>query len=202
VDVNLTDGLGAHTASVGEPKRICNPADQDDLDPGALDDPAHLVAYRLAGVQPRFARRRNQSVETAFGPITVDVVRPDMLLVPSAKSLSAPPPPLADGTLDHFQCYRTQGGRTRIEHLRIVDEFGTIVVDVKRPVRLCVPVDKDGEGIVDPAAHLMCYEVRLSSTAFAPAGDVLVDNEFGADRFEARRPRELCIPATVAPESP
>jgi len=203
VDVSLTDEFGAHTASVGEPKRICNPADQDDLDPGALSDPAHLVAYRLAGVQPRFARRRNQSVETAFGPITVDVVRPDMLLVPSAKSLSAPPQPLADSALDHFQCYRTQGGRTRIEHLKIADEFGTIVVDVKRPVRLCVPVDKDGEGIDDPTAHLMCYEVRLSSTmAFAPAGDVLVENEFGADRFEARRPRELCIPATVGPESP
>jgi hypothetical protein len=197
-DVSLSDELGARTATVTEPKRVCNPADQDGLDPGALDDPAHLVAYGLTGIQPRFERRRGQSVESAFGSILVDIVRPDMLLVPSAKSLTGPPPPLADGTLDHFQCYRTKGGRTRLEHVHIADEFGTVVVDVKRPVRLCVPVDANGEGIGDPTARLMCYEVRLSASApFTSAGNVSIENEFGPDRFEARRPRELCIPATL-----
>jgi cysteine-rich repeat protein len=198
VDVSLSDEFGARTATVDQPKRVCNPADEDGLDPGALADPAHLVAYGLTGVAPRFQRQRHQSVETAFGAITVDLVRPDMLLVPSAKSLSAPPSPLIGATLDHFQCYRTRGGRTRVDNVTIADEFGTVTVDVKRPVRLCVPVDKQGEGIDDPTAHLMCYEVRLPSKApFAPAGTVFIQNQFGADRFEAARPRELCIPATL-----
>ena len=89
------------------------------------------------------------------------VCRPELLLVPSAKSLSGPPPPLVGSSLDHFLCYDTKGGRTRVNHVKIDDEFGTIIVDVKRPVRLCVPVDKNGEGVVDPTASLLCYQVRL-----------------------------------------
>ena len=84
--------------------------------------------------------------------------------------------------------------------MKIDDEFGTIIVDVKRPVRLCVPVDKNGEGIPDPTQHLMCYEVRpTSSSVFTSAGPVFINNQFGADSFQASRTRELCVPASVNP---
>ena len=199
-DVNLTDEFGASMATVTEPKRICNPADENDQDSTALSDPAHLVAYRLTDTNPRFQRVRHQVVENQFGSITVDLVRPDMLLVPSAKNLSAPPPPLVSNALDHFECYRTQGGRARVDDVKINDEFGTIIVDVKRPARLCAPVDKNGEGILDPTEHLMCYEVRLTSASvFTPAGQVFINNQFGADSFQGFRPRELCVPSSVNP---
>jgi hypothetical protein len=196
--VTLSGELGAHDVTVGEPKRICNPADENDQDPGALADPAHLAAYDLTDTNPRFHRLRNLTVDSEFGSIVVDVVRPTMLLVPSAKSLSGQPDGLADDTLDHFECFTTRGGLARASNIAIEDEFGTMMVDVKRPSQLCVPINKNGEGIPDPADHLMCYEVRLTtSSPFTAAGAVFVDNQFGPDTFEAFRPRELCVPASV-----
>jgi hypothetical protein len=195
--VTLSDELGTRNATVSEPKRICNPANENDQDPAALADPAHLAAYRLTDVNPRFQRIRNATVDSEFGSILVDIVRPTMLLVPSAKSLSEPPAPLAN-TPDHYECYDTKGGQTRVNGVTIEDEFGTMIVDLKRPSQLCIPADKNGEGISDPADHLMCYEVRLTtSSPFTAAGAVFVDNQFGPDAFEAFRPRELCVPASV-----
>src|SRR5262249_23470954 len=135
-----------------------------------------------------------------FGTIAVDVVRPQLLMVPSAKSISSMPPPLGPTTLDHFQCYKTHGGRTRINHIKVEDDFGTIFVDIKRPVRLCEAVSKNGEVVPQPNAHLMCYDVRLSAgSTFARPGDVFVNNQFGASTVQTFRTHELCVPSFVNP---
>jgi hypothetical protein len=198
--VSLADQFGTRTVTVGDVKRICNPANVNNEDPTAPNDPDHLVAYDLSNINPPFQTVPNQVVSNEFGTITVDVVMPQLLLLPSAKSLSGPPPPLGDDSFDHFLCYQTRGGQTQVNNVHIDDEFGTIIVDVKQPVRLCVPVDKNGEGIPDPTAYLMCYQVRIdSSSAFTPAGQVIVNNQFGPDGFQSYKTTELCIPSLLNP---
>lgn len=198
--VRLVDEFGARTVTLNEPRRICNPADKNGEDPTAPGDPEHLVAYRISQATPRFRHLRDQVVVNQFGSLTVDLARPDLLLVPSAKSLVGPPAPLVDAALDHFVCYRTIGGRTRVSHVTVVDQFGSMTVDVNRPGRLCAPVDVNGAGIPDPAHHLMCYELRVtSSSGFAPAGRVFIENELGSETLQSFRPRELCVPSLVNP---
>ncbi len=202
--VSLTDQFGATTMTVDRPRRICNPADKNGEDPTAPDDPDHLVGYAIKASRPRFTRVRDQTFQNQFGPVTVDVVRPDMLLVPSAKSHDATPPLPTSFGVDHFKCYRVNGGRApRVPALAITDQFATLQVNVGRPIRLCTPVDKNGE---DPGAplrqdFLLCYQARVASSTrpFQDAGRVFVNNQFGPDAFATLRPTELCVPSSRLP---
>ena len=49
--------------------------------------------------------------------------------------------------------------------MSLADDFRTTDASVLRAMRLCNPVDQDGEGIHDGTAHLECY-----ATADAPGG--------------------------------
>lgn len=71
---------------------------------------------------------------------------------------------------------------------------------MKKPLRLCVAADKNGEGIVDPAAHLMCYQIRQSSgTRFVDPGPFFIADQFGDDMIQVTGPRELCVPSLLNP---
>src|SRR6185295_478950 len=97
--------------------------------------------------------------------------------------------------IDHFKCYKTRG-RFRSDPLNVTDQFGSLVATIKRPVRYCNPVDKNGEGILDGSQHLVCYRVR--SSTYAPTHDDLFTlNQFGPDTYNVFGPRELCVPSTI-----
>src|SRR5207244_1973561 len=100
---------------------------------------------------------------TSFPTFSVDLVRAERMLVPTSKSLVGPnfPPPLATN-LDHFKCYRVRGARFRKASIDVQTQFGALSVAIKRPRDLCVPVDKNGEGIFNDALSLMCFQVRTS----------------------------------------
>jgi hypothetical protein len=123
--------------------------------------------------------------------------------VPSAKSLTGPPPPLGADTLDHFQCYRITRARTRVKNLSVIDQLGALHVDVKRPRRLCVPVDKDNEspGAGQHTGVFTCYDSRPSSSSLPFIGphQLFVANQFGAVTLDRLRPSELCVPSTLVP---
>jgi hypothetical protein len=75
--------------------------------------------------------------------------------------------------------------------------FGTGMVDIRKPRYLCAPADKNGEGISDPSAYLMCYQVH---TSFAHVPEtVLTANQFGSDAFGVFGIRELCVPSIMQP---
>jgi Tol biopolymer transport system component len=199
--ITLLDRFGTTTVSAVAPRRVCNPADENGADPSAPAHPAHLVSYDLRHTGPQPPLPRRLSVVNALGSIAVDLVKADFLMAPSAKSLDAPPPPLDPVSIDHFQCYRVTRARTRASGLTIVDELGTLVVDVKRPRRLCVPVDKNGEspGAALHADALMCYDVRLatSSRRFVGPRQLFIANELGSATVERLRPTELCLPSSM-----
>ena len=196
LSVHLVDQFGDTTGEVSAPHRLCNPADKNNEDPSAALNLNHLVGYKLR-LTPPFRKLRGVTVTNQFGSFVVDVVKPEYLFVPSAKSLSTPPTPIVP-TIDHFTCYRVARARFGQKGISVDDQFASLSVDVKKPVRLCVPVDKNGEGIKTPALHLLCYKVRTSSGSakFTGAPGVLVNNQFGADSVDAKGIRELCVPST------
>ena len=187
------------TVTVRRAKRLCAPADKNGEDPTAAHDLAHLTAYTIHQTDPRFARINDVPVtpdNALFSPLTVDLVRPDRLLVPASKLVGSQlPDPLA-APIDHYKCYRVKGARERLRGVNLTTQFGPITVDVKRPLHLCTPVDKNGEGVVDSVRHLMCYQVR--AVPQAPT-TVSTTNQFESDTFKIFGIRELCVPAFKFP---
>ncbi len=197
--VSLDDAFGASTVRVLREKRFCAPADKNDEDPTAPLDPGHLGVFTIKQTAPRFTRVRDFMVTNQFGTIAVDLVRPDAMLVPALKNHTDPVPgPFVQHT-DYFKCYKARG-RFRSDDLNIVDQFGSVVGAIKRPVRYCAPADVGGDGapIIDGSTHLLCYQLR--SAAGAPTHDLLhtlSPSPFDADAFTVFGPREICVPSTV-----
>ncbi len=201
VNVSLVDRFGTTSVGVADPRRVCNPADVDGSDPTAPTHPGHLLGYRIKRSGPIVPLPKRQEITNQFGTVSVDLVRPELLLVPSAKSLTGPPPPLDPETVDHFQCYRVTRARTRVKGLSVIDQLGALTIDVKRPRRLCVPVNKNGEspGAPQHASVLTCYDSRPASSSLPFVGphQLFVANQFGSATLDRLRPSELCVPSTL-----
>ena len=188
------------TLTVRRGKRLCAPANHGD-DPMLPTDVAHLSAYTIHQTSPRFARINNVPVtpdNPQFSPLTVDLVRPDRLLVPASKLVGTQVPDPLAAPIDHYKCYRVKGARTRLRGVTLATQFGPITVDVKRPLHLCTPADKEGEGVIDPVRHLMCYQVRAVPQT---PQTVTTNNQFQIDTFDIFGIRELCVPAFKFPGS-
>jgi hypothetical protein len=197
--LSLVDRFGASMVKLNKAKRICLPASKNDEDPAALGDLDHLTAYTMKQTSPRFEKIKAAVYQNQFGTFVADLVRPDMLLVPASKSVTAPPGPLAPAVVDHFKCYKTHSTKFRASDLTIDDQFGSITVDIKKQLRLCVAVDKNGEGILYADSALMCYQDRIAPGTPPPNLPPLVftENQFGPDIYKVFGARELCIPSTV-----
>jgi hypothetical protein len=196
--VSLIDRFGAIANVVEEPERLCNPVDKNGE---GIDDPtAHLMCYDLApqrGFQGREVVVRNQ-----FGDQLLTVVRAESLCVPAEK----------DGVqsalnLNHFKCYRVSQRRGKFAQrtVTLADQFESKTTIVQRPVSLCTPVDKNGEGVVDAQKHLTCY--RIVDVAGQPEFAqrfVSVEDQFSAQQVQAfrgtcRKASLLCVPSITDP---
>jgi uncharacterized repeat protein (TIGR01451 family) len=200
--IALDSTFGSGVVDVDRLKRFCNPADKNEEDKLAPMDPCHLAGYEIAReAPPRFLGARNQVIANQFGTITVDITRPQLLLLPTAKDLAAPPAPLVAPPLDHFECYYVRSGRTHLNGLAILDQFSSWVDDVKRPIRLCVPVSKNGGAIIDPAHVLMCYKVKVPTDSRHPVfrGQFFISNQFQDIGLDVSRTTELCVPSVLNP---
>lgn len=192
--VSLVDALGASTVTIKRAKRICAPADKNGEDPTAPGDSEHFTYYTIKQTT-RFTKVKGATVANQFGTYTMALTKPDRMLVPTAKSLTDPATPLTR-PIDHYKCYKVAGAKTKVRGLVMTDQFGTIVVDVKRPLHLCLPALKNDEGpLVDPATALMCYKVTGQPPAFRP--ELFTLNQFGPDAYDFFGPRDLCVPSTV-----
>ena len=86
--------------------------------------------------------------------------------------------------LDQFLCYKAKekSGTQKFQPVSVTleDQFGFAVGTVEQPEALCNPVDKNGEGINDPTAHLTCYKVTLDpGTPKLPEIVVETEDQFG-----------------------
>jgi hypothetical protein len=194
--VGLEDQFGPSTVTVKRNKRICAPADKNGEDPAAVDAEGHLVFYTIKQTTPRTVKRKGVAVLNQFGTLVVTVGKADRLLVPTAKSLSAYPDPLAT-PLDHFKCYKVGSAKFRASGLTVETQFGPLVVDIKKPTHLCAPASKNGEDPTAPShsEHLMCYQVHGPRPDVQPA--IFTNDQFGPDTYTFFGPRDLCVPSDV-----
>jgi hypothetical protein len=103
------------------------------------------------------------------------------MLVPTSKSLAGIPAPPMFPTLDHFKCYKIAYAKTRVPAVKLDDQLGTITVDVKKPLHVCVAARQERRRHSEPR----------------PSGDVLprADHERHAAAAKASPEHALHEPA-------
>jgi hypothetical protein len=67
------------------------------------------------------------------------------------------------------------------------------VVVVEEPEYLCSPASKNGSPILNPARHLVCYE--LGGVDPFTARRASLRDQFGVQTFTVVRPTKLCVPS-------
>ena len=206
--VALADAVRSSAADVKKPRFLCAPASVNDGQPAAPTHPDHLEDYQIKAM-PRFTKLGGVQVVDDFGPLTLDLVKPTTLQVPTAKSHTAPPAPPSAPAVDHFQCYQAKITKGTTPFARrtvtVADQFGSHTIELKKVRRLCLPVDKNAEepGAASHLDRLVCYQARdRSAVRFAGASPIYVANQFDGETLQVRKPAELCIPALQAPVLP
>jgi len=193
--VTLADQFEHATDKVKKPIGLCPPADKNGE--GILDAVTHEEAYAIGQVtpvhQPRTVLTRDQ-----FGALSLDALAVQMLLVPTDKGLGTVPPAPPPGIEDHYKCYKVRVTPATSPFTPVVvtvqDQFQKRVYTLKKPVHLCNPVDKNGEGIKRPSGHLVCYAVSKVDTKKV-VGLIHTTNQFGQETLDTVKPVELCVPA-------
>lgn len=194
----LTDALApATTFALRRVVGLCNPADTGT---GMLHPNDHEVAYRVRAAKgsPPFGKR-TATVLDELGAHALQVQRPDSLLVPSSKVLGSGGAPPFAGTIRHYTCYRARqsGFVPPGAGVGVGDQFRNATYQIRRPVKLCMPADKNGEDPSAPAdpGVLVCYRLRgpkFSRTA------VSTNNQIRPESLDVLRARELCVPGAIA----
>ncbi len=193
----LNDLFGDSNVDIRRAKRICTPASKNDEDPGAVSAIDHLKGYEINQTS-QFTPVKALQVSNQFGTTSLNLARPDYIMIPTSKSLTPNAPPI-DPTINHFKCYTVAHARFRASNIKVDDQFGELNLDIKRPVRFCAAADKNDEGIIDPSSHLLCYQVRpvSGSPRFKGPGVVYTNNQLGDATNRVFGPRELCVPTTI-----
>jgi len=97
--------------------------------------------------------------------------------------------------IDHYLCYRVTAydGPAGIP-VKLEDQFGQMTLHAAKPAMLCNPVDKNGEGIKDREAHLLCYS--LTDVEGQPGERrVATETQFGKTTLTLRGLETFCVPA-------
>jgi disintegrin len=185
-------------------RHVCTPANRNGT--GVNDPVTHLRSYTIKAVpgSPKFQRRTLLRVTNDLGEIRLDATKPDLLLVPVDKDLTTDPPPPMTSALDHFKCYKVKVsiGTPRFVSTAVsmTDQFTSPAKSflLKKPRHLCNPVDKNGEGINNPTAHLLCYKAKGGIPKHVRRIGVHVNGQFGPEIVDTVKEDEICIPSAKA----
>ena len=201
--VHLSDQFGDRFVHVGKGKELCVPVDRDGV--GIAEPDANLLCYDIKGRKQARGKssKHRGSEDLGQEPIEVRVTNeigvepgliikePERLCVPSTIAnldQQRPPGDPSDLQLDHFECYGVEISPN------LPRQF-----PLRLPNSLCTPVDKNGEGILDPATHLTCYDVDQLDEARPPDMNLnlRVNNQFGEGQlYDVTTPTTLCVPST------
>jgi hypothetical protein len=162
---------------------------------------AHLACFPITPQTPQPTPL--VQVANQFGTATLQPGQPNLLCLPSWKSLTGPPGkrPRTPPGLNHFTCYPVQqvSGQYTPPPVMLQDEFAKAPVPAQVnpvPVELCLPTEKivgtHVFRIINPAMHLLCFPV--SPTPIVPK--VWDENQFGTSVVSIRATNWLCPPST------
>ncbi len=207
----LTDPFENLVFSVKRRSLLCNPADKQGE--GIVFPDVHLLDYKIKRLSGKHISQRNLEVVNQLGGFLYDTRTESGLLVPTSKSPtgSVPPPDPSNHGVDHHKCYKIKAakGAPKLPKGLLVDlndQFDQpATYEIVKPSRLCVPVDKAGEGIKNASGHLMCYRVKRTTDAHVAQTGLHVNNQLevvnpgGPAVLETRKERELCVPSILGP---
>jgi len=205
----LADQLGSGSFEVKKVSALCPPASPDGET--IIDAATHEEAYEIKSASKHKSASKQKpqarvTVYDRFGSLIVDIGQPDRLLVPTNKGLAMAVPPPALGVADHYECYKVKidgAGHPFAKGVQVplADQFETRLYDVKKPQRLCNPTNKNGEGIVRPLAHLMCYQVKAAKKQpkLVKTVGIHTNNQLGPGRLDTVKEAEVCVPAVTTP---
>jgi hypothetical protein len=165
----------------------------------------HLACYTISG----FPRQPTPptTIVNQFGSATLIIRQPNLLCLPTWKSLTGPPkaPRVQPPFLDHFTCYPIVATRGKFvpPPVALQDEFTPkpVSADVRQvPTLFCVPTMKLRVGsqpspIVHPHGYLVCFPV--GPTPIKPR--VWDLNQFGRAVVAIHKTSLLCLPSTKVP---
>ena len=204
-DVTLADAFETRETEVLRPKALCQAVDKNGE--GVGDPAAHLESYQIKSSE-KHEKVASFPVVNQLGSLTLATIKEDRLLVPTEAgvllSRGVMPPAAA---IDHFKCYKakTAKGAPKFPkgvQVTLADAFDPTVrtFDVKKPKHLCLPVDKNGEGIQDASTLLVCYKAKPAKgqPKHAKQPGVSTTNQFGSGALDTVKEEELCIPSTAA----
>lgn len=163
---------------------------------------AHLACFKItAPTQPT----KTVVVTNQFGSGTLSVGQPQILCLPSWKSLTGPPKEttVAPPDLSHFTCYSVSYVKGTAPYkvpgpVSLKDEFSSKSVPVKvgAPELLCLPttkiIGKKTYPMVNAAEHLLCFQVSQTPVK-TPVFDL---NQFGNGKVQIAKTSLLCLPST------
>jgi len=96
---------------------------------------------------------------------------------------------------DHYQGYeaKTTVGTPEFSKVTVTleDQFEKEIYEVIKTIRFFTPVDKNGEGIVDPNTHLKGYMINGFHT---PVNGIVVSNQFGELLVNTIKVERLLVP--------
>jgi hypothetical protein len=161
---------------------------------------AHLLCFTITETTQPTPR---VTVTNQFGSATLIPRQPNLLCLPSWKSLTGPPgmtSPQPPG-LSHFTCYpvKLAGSGYHPPPVMLKDEFASAPVSAQVspvPSELCLPTKKivgtKVYQILNAAMHLLCFPVT-STPVVSPVWD---QNQFGTSMLTIGQTSTLCLPST------
>src|SRR5262245_20920716 len=153
--VTVKDRFGTLAETLRFPHALCNPTNKNNE--GIIDPTDHLVGYQTK--TPKFIKQTGKPFVDQFGALTLDLIRPQFLLVPSGKDGVAQQPPL-----DHFQCYKVKPSKGAPKFVAktatIQNQFESTTVTLKKPYKVCVPAQKNNEPPPSQSTSLVCYKTK------------------------------------------
>jgi hypothetical protein len=175
--------------------------------PGAcLDD---FTCYRAGAPSgsERFVAQTNVTLTDQFRTSTVALTKPRLLCSPTDNDGANPEAPTHSNHLEDYQLkpfFSFSGGGTRT----ISNRFGTVVLEVQKPVSLMAPTLTSASAPPGPLAipavdHFQCYRVKVASgQPKFQRFEVLIRDEFGLRVVTVMKPRRLCAPADSNDQAP
>jgi hypothetical protein len=147
------------------------------------------------------------TVQDQFGTTqSVTLSKPNRLCAPTNKRNEDPTAPTDP---DHLKSWQDKHTRPKVINQVVVNQFGSLTLDITRPSFLLVPASKSLAGNPPPLAgptvdHFQCYKVKRSrgSAKFVKVPGVPAADQFGSYTVDLLRPRWLCAPANKSGEDP
>jgi len=190
------DPPGSITCPPGSPAGAFQACTANCQCPPVTVPPDHFQCYEI---KPSFFASTSVTVQDQFGTLTEQLRFPHRLCNPTSKNGEG----ITDPT-DHLLGYNIRGASfSKRTNQTVVDQFGTLLLDVTRPDFLLVPSSKDGVAQQPPLDHFQCYKVKRSrgGPKFTKR-TVTISNQFESTTLTLIKPSRLCAPASKNNEDP